>query len=85
MQVKDPSSIVWDEFVGMWIALFMLPTGWYWLIAAFVLFRIFDIWKPWPIGWLDINLKGGAGIMLDDVAAGLISLGIIQVAALGLN
>ena len=85
MQVQDPSSIVWDEFVGIWITLFMLPDGWYWLIAGFVLFRIFDILKPWPIGWLDKNLKGGFGIMMDDVAAGILSLSAIQLAAFGLD
>ncbi|HIG41270.1 MAG: phosphatidylglycerophosphatase A [bacterium] len=79
MQVKDPASIVWDEFVGMWISLFMLPQGWYWLLIAFGLFRFFDILKPWPIGWLDTNLEGGLGIMVDDVAAGFYSLFIVQV------
>ncbi|MBV1876489.1 MAG: phosphatidylglycerophosphatase A [Pseudomonadales bacterium] len=81
MQVKDPGSIVWDEFVGLWITLFMLPEGWYWVLFGFVTFRIFDIWKPWPIGWFDKNLSGGLGIMVDDVIAGLCSLGIIQLVA----
>ena len=85
MQVKDPASIVWDEFVGMWITLFLLPAGWYWLVIAFVLFRFFDILKPWPVGWLDKNLTGGLGIMVDDVAAGFYSLLIIQVLAYGIG
>ena len=85
MQVKDPGSIVWDEFVGIWIALFMLPEGWYWLVAGFALFRLFDIAKPWPVGWLDKNLSGGVGIMMDDVAAGFYSLLIIQITAFGLS
>lgn len=84
MQVKDPACIVWDEFVGLWITLFMLPSGWYWLPIGFLLFRFFDVLKPWPISWLDKNLPGGYGIMLDDVAAGLISFGIIQLLAFGL-
>jgi phosphatidylglycerophosphatase A len=85
MQVKDPASIVWDEFVGMWITLFLLPAGWYWLIIAFGLFRFFDILKPWPVGWLDRNLSGGLGIMVDDVAAGFYSLLIIQIIAYGIS
>ncbi len=85
MAIKDPGSIVWDEFVGMWITLFMLPAGWYWLIVAFALFRFFDIVKPWPVSWLDKHLAGGFGIMLDDVAAGIYSLVIIQSIAFGLK
>ncbi|HJP50523.1 MAG: phosphatidylglycerophosphatase A [Pseudomonadales bacterium] len=85
MQMKDPSSIVWDEFVGVWIALFMLPGGWYWVLAGFVLFRFFDILKPWPVNWLDENLTGGAGIMMDDVVAAIYSLIIVQVTAFGIE
>jgi phosphatidylglycerophosphatase A len=81
MQVKDPACIVFDEFVGVWIALFMLPTGWWWIAVGFAAFRFFDILKPWPVGWLDRNLKGGWGIMLDDVAAGLLSLLLVQLLA----
>ncbi|MDA9064461.1 phosphatidylglycerophosphatase A [Pseudomonadales bacterium] len=85
MQVKDPACIVFDEFVGVWVALFMLPVGWYWPVIGFILFRLFDIFKPWPVSWLDQKLPGGWGIMLDDVAAGLFSLIILQVLALGLG
>jgi phosphatidylglycerophosphatase A len=81
MEIKDPSAIVWDEFVGLWITLFMLPSGWYWLVAGFILFRFFDILKPWPVSYFDRELKGGVGIMMDDVAAGLYSLGILQFTA----
>lgn len=81
MSIKDPSAIVWDEFVGLWIALFMLPEGWYWLVAGFILFRFFDILKPWPVSFFDRELTGGLGIMMDDVAAGLYSLGLLQCAA----
>jgi len=84
MQVKDPASIVFDEFVGVWVSLFLLPAGWYWVLAGFALFRFFDILKPWPVNWLDERLAGGWGIMLDDVAAGLYSLAIIQALAYGL-
>jgi phosphatidylglycerophosphatase A len=71
--IEDPSVVVWDEFVGQWIALLPLvvaPRGWLWIVAAFVLFRIFDVWKPWPASWADRHVKGGFGAMLDDVFAG---------------
>lgn len=70
---SDHSAIVWDEFAGMWLALVLVPFNFLWWAAAFVLFRFFDVLKPWPIGWLDRNLKGGLGIMADDVAAGLVT------------
>lgn len=74
----DPQNVVWDEFVGLWIALFLLPDGWAWVIAGFSLFRLFDIWKPWPVRWADRRLHGGFGVMLDDVLAGLYAFGVIQ-------
>lgn len=77
--IDDPGGIVLDEIGGMGIALFLVPAGWYWPVAALVLFRIFDIAKPWPVGWLDKNLAGGRGIMLDDVAAGFYTLIILQI------
>ena len=85
MKAKDPSAIVLDEFVGLWIALFMIPTGWYWLLAGFLLFRFFDILKPWPVSFFDQKLAGGLGIMMDDVAAGLYSLLLLQLAAYGIR
>ncbi|PID43211.1 MAG: phosphatidylglycerophosphatase A [Proteobacteria bacterium] len=69
--VHDHGGIVWDEFVGYWITMFLAPAGWYWIVSGFVLFRIFDIWKPWPIKWADQKIEGGLGIMLDDVLAGI--------------
>lgn len=80
MSVKDPGGIVWDEFVGMWIVMLWLP-NWYWLIVAFVLFRFFDILKPWPVSLADKSLDGGLGIMVDDLLAGLYALGILQAIA----
>ena len=82
LDVKDPGSIVWDEFVGMWIVLIMIPPGWSYLCLAFLLFRLFDILKPWPVNYLDRNLKGGLGVMMDDVAAAIYSLAIVQIVAL---
>lgn len=70
---KDPSVIVIDEWVGQWIALLFLPQSLLWGIVAFALFRLFDIWKPYPINKLD-DIKGGFGIMLDDVLAGIYAL-----------
>ncbi|MFC4764166.1 phosphatidylglycerophosphatase A family protein [Dyella koreensis] len=70
--VDDHRSIVWDEFIGQWIALIpALLAPWWAVIAGFALFRLFDVWKPWPIGWLDRRLKGGLGVMMDDVVAGV--------------
>jgi phosphatidylglycerophosphatase A len=68
--VHDHGGIVFDEFVGYWITMFMLPATWTWMLAGFVAFRLFDIWKPWPIRWFDRNVHGGLGIMLDDLVAG---------------
>jgi len=68
--VHDHSGIVFDEIVGQLIALFLAPIHWLWLLIGFGLFRLFDIWKPWPIRWLNHRVPGGWGIMLDDVAAG---------------
>jgi phosphatidylglycerophosphatase A len=82
--VHDHPGIVWDEFVGLWISCIALPAGWPWLVAAFLLFRFFDILKPWPIRWLDSRVPGGLGIMVDDVLAGLFSLGLLQLARMWL-
>ncbi|MET0084850.1 MAG: phosphatidylglycerophosphatase A [Sedimenticola sp.] len=79
--VHDHGGIVWDEWVGFLLALWLIPPGWMWLLAGFLLFRLFDILKPWPIGWLDRRVSGGFGIMLDDLIAGLFALGVLQLAA----
>ncbi len=75
---KDPSCIVVDEIAGMLLALFLLPAGWAWPIVAFVLFRVFDILKPWPVCLADQRVPGGFGIMLDDLLAGGYALGCVQ-------
>ena len=69
--VHDHGSIVWDEFVGLWVALAWFPFDWQTVLLAFVLFRIFDIVKPWPIKLLDKHVHGGFGIMIDDIIAGV--------------
>jgi phosphatidylglycerophosphatase A len=68
--VHDHGGIVWDEFVGFWLTMLVAPPGWQWVLAGFVLFRLFDIVKPFPINWFDRHIKGGLGIMLDDALAG---------------
>lgn len=79
MGVHDHGSIVWDEFAGFWITMSLVPmmnlpaTEWKWLLTGFVLFRFFDMVKPWPIGWLDKRVHGGLGIMIDDVVAGVMA------------
>lgn len=80
--VHDHPGIVWDEFVGFWISCIALPEGGWWLLWAFVLFRFFDIVKPWPIRWLDKRVPGGLGIMVDDVLAGLYALALLQLTIL---
>jgi phosphatidylglycerophosphatase A len=76
--VHDHPAIVWDEVVGYLVTMTAAPAGWPWLAAGFVLFRLFDILKPWPIGWLDRRVHGGTGIMLDDVIAGVFAAVLLQ-------
>lgn len=76
--VHDHKSIIWDELVGMWITLIVVPMySWFWIVIAFVLFRILDIIKPYPISWCDRKITGGFGVMIDDIFAGMISACII--------
>jgi phosphatidylglycerophosphatase A len=83
--VADHRSLVWDEFIGQWIALLpllVLPAPWWTIAVGFALFRLFDVWKPWPISWLDRRVKGGMGVMIDDVVAGVFAAVVL---ALGLH
>ena len=79
MGVHDHGAIVWDEVTGLLITMIAAPAGLMWLIVGFVLFRLFDIIKPWPIRWLDAKVEGGFGIMIDDVLAGIFALVCLQV------
>lgn len=72
--VHDHGAIVWDEIVGFLITMFLVPLSWQSVVVGFVLFRIFDIFKPWPISFIDKNVHGGLGIMLDDIIAGFAAL-----------
>jgi phosphatidylglycerophosphatase A len=76
--VHDPSSVVWDEVVGMLLALTAAPAGWAPVAVAFIAFRAFDILKPFPVGWLDARVGGGWGVLMDDVAAGIYALIVVQ-------
>ena len=74
---EDPSEIVIDEWVGQWIALWLIPHSFYWGFASFVLFRFFDISKLGPVQGMD-DIKSGTGIMMDDVVAGILALLVTQ-------
>lgn len=77
----DYKGIVWDEFVGYFVTMFFAPYGLIWIVWGFILFRIFDIWKPQPIRWVDQRVKGGLGIMLDDILAAIPAWGLLQLTA----
>ena len=79
--VHDHGGIVWDEFIGFWLTMFLAPPGLVWLLCGFVLFRVFDIVKPWPIRWFDRHVHGGFGIMIDDVLAGVMAWICLQLLA----
>lgn len=76
--VHDFSGIVWDEVVGYLCTMFLAPLNISWMVIGFVLFRLFDIWKPQPIGLVDEHVKGGLGIMLDDVLAAVPAFLLMQ-------
>lgn len=78
MGEHDHPAIVWDEIAGFMVAMLAVPISWQTLLVAFILFRIFDILKPWPIRYLDKHVSGGVGIMLDDILAGLATLAILH-------
>jgi len=73
----DPGGIVWDEMVAYWLTVAFLPVSWPWWLAAFVLFRFFDILKPWPIRWAENRFSDGLGIMLDDIFAALYAMAML--------
>lgn len=77
--VHDHPGIVIDEFAGYLITMIAVPFSWLWVVIGFVLFRLFDILKPWPISWLDKKVSGGFGIMIDDVLAGVFALAIMHI------
>jgi phosphatidylglycerophosphatase A len=72
--VSDHGSIVWDEIVAMLLVLEFTPLSWQWWVVAFLLFRLFDIWKPFPIRQCDTRFKGGFGVMFDDLLAAIYAI-----------
>ena len=82
LRVHDHGAIVWDEWVGFFVAMFAVPKTALLLLLAFALFRLFDIWKPWPIGPLDKRVHGGVGIMIDDVIAGVMTCALLHIGLL---
>ncbi|MDF3054414.1 MAG: phosphatidylglycerophosphatase [Gammaproteobacteria bacterium] len=80
--VHDHPGIVLDEIVGYLLTMILVPTGWFWVITGFIFFRIFDIWKPFPIRWVDSKIKGGVGIVVDDLLAGVYAWIVLQLIAL---
>lgn len=76
--VHDHPGIVWDEIVGYLVTMTFAPVGWPWVLAGFVLFRFFDVLKPWPIRWLDRRVGGGFGIMVDDLLAGVAAAAVLH-------
>jgi phosphatidylglycerophosphatase A len=77
--VHDHPGIVWDEIVGYLVTMAFAPPGWMWVLAGFVLFRFFDVLKPWPIRWFDRRVGGGFGIMMDDLLAGIAAAAVLQI------
>lgn len=75
--VHDHPGIVWDEITGFSVTMLTVPAQFYWVLAGFALFRLLDIWKPWPIREADHSLAGGLGIMLDDIIAGVIAAAVL--------
>lgn len=79
--VHDHGGIVWDEFTGFWLTMSLAPPGWLPVLLGFLLFRFFDVVKPWPIHWVDRHVHGGVGIMMDDVLAGVMAMISLQLLA----
>jgi phosphatidylglycerophosphatase A len=80
MGISDHSGMVWDEVVAMMLILIVIPSGLGWWVAAFFIFRFFDIVKPPPIRYFDQTIKGGLGVMFDDIAAAFYTLLVLAVA-----
>jgi len=77
--IHDPGLVVIDEVVGQWIVLLFTPLDPLLYLLGFGLFRLFDIFKPWPVSWADRQVEGGTGVMLDDVLAGIYGLAVISI------
>ena len=80
--VHDHSGIVWDEFVGYLVTMFAVPVDWVWVVAGFFLFRLFDVWKPFPVRQLERRYQNGFGNMADDLLAGIYANIVLQLLVL---
>lgn len=78
LAIHDHPAVVWDEIVGYLVTMFLVPVHWVWVAVGFGLFRLFDIWKPFPIRTVERRVRGGLGTILDDVIAGLYAWLILQ-------
>ncbi len=83
--VPDHGSIVWDEIVAFWLVLWVTPPDWAWQLAAFFAFRLFDVFKPPPARWVDIHMKNGFGVMLDDLIAALFAMVSLAIGRIALE
>jgi phosphatidylglycerophosphatase A len=79
IHIHDHPGMCIDEFAGFFVTMIAAPSGFIWILLGFLLFRLFDIWKPWPISIVDEKVHGGFGMILDDVLAGIYALIIIQI------
>ncbi len=79
ISVHDHPSIVWDEIVGFLLTMWAVPLYWMWLLLGFLLFRLFDIWKPRPISWINDKVGGGVGVVVDDLMAGVYAWIVLQI------
>ncbi len=82
---EDPKQVVIDEIAGQWLVLLVVTPGWLAYMLGFALFRVFDILKPWPVSWADRKIKGGFGVMLDDVLAAAYAAAVLYAITLGLG
>lgn len=78
LDVHDHGGIVWDEIAGLFVTLWLIPISIYSVVTGFLLFRVLDIVKPWPIRWIDRKVSGGVGIMLDDIVAGFMANAVLH-------
>lgn len=79
LNAHDHPGIVWDEFAGFFITMIAIPATPINIVLGFILFRVFDIFKPWPISWLDKRVSGGLGIMVDDIVAGIFACSCLHI------
>jgi phosphatidylglycerophosphatase A len=79
IHVHDHPGMCIDEVVGYLVTMFGAPHGFRWIVLGFIAFRIFDIWKPWPIHIIDQKVKGGFGMILDDILAGIYSILVLHI------